>query len=119
MLNNYINNIQTSWVKEGGNMSQHLLMWGANDFGGTLINESISTAAGAKHGQLLKPKEIRSFIRQIGRIPAQRTTSYKIIQTYETEEKEDVLDKVENTSQFGSYQELIKLDKYRYKNRRN
>ena len=120
MLNNYINNIQTSWVKEGGNMSQHLLMWGANDFGGTLINESISTAAGAKHGQLLKPKEIRNFIRQIGRIPAQRTTSYKIIQTYETaKEKDDVLDKVENTSQFGSYHELIKLDKYRYKNRRN
>ncbi len=121
MLNNYINNIQTSWVKEGGNMSQLLLMWGANDFGGTLINESISTAAGAKHGQLLKPKEIRSFIRQIGRVPAQRTTSYKIIQTYgDIEEKDDILDKVENTSQFGSYQELIKLDKYRYKsNRRN
>ena len=119
MLNNYINNIQTSWVKEGGNMSQHLLVWGANDFGGTLINESISTAAGAKHGQLLKPKEIRNFIRQIDRIPAQRTTSYKIIQTYETKEKEDVLDKVENTSQFGSYHELIKLDKYRYKNRRD
>jgi len=120
MLNNYINNIQTSWVKEGGNMSQLLLMWGANDFGGTLINESISTAAGAKHGQLLKPKEIRNFIKQIGRIPAQRTTSYKIIQSYETaKEKEDVLDKIENTSQFGSYHELIKLDKYRYKNRRN
>ena len=121
MLNNYINNIQTSWVKEGGNMSQHLLVWGANDFGGTLINESISTAAGAKHGQLLKPKEIRNFIRQIGRIPAQRTTSYKIIQRYETgkEKDDDILDKVENTSQFGSYHELIKLDKYRYKNRRN
>jgi FO synthase subunit 2 len=121
MLNNYINNIQTSWVKEGGNMSQLILMWGANDFGGTLINESISTAAGAKHGQLLKPKEIRNFIRQIGRIPAQRTTSYEIIQTYgHAEEKDDVLDKIENISQFGSYHELIKLDKYRYKsNRRN
>lgn len=121
MLNNYINNIQTSWVKEGGNMSQLLLMWGANDFGGTLINESISTAAGAKHGQLLKPKKIKNFIRQIGRIPAQRTTSYKIIKTYDSaEEKEDDLDKVDNTSQFGSYHELIKLDKYRYKsNRRN
>ena len=121
MLNNYINNIQTSWVKEGGNMSQLLLTWGANDFGGTLINESISTAAGAKHGQLLKPKEIRNFIRQIGRIPAQRTTSYKIIQQYgPVEEKDDILDKVENPSQFGSYHELIKLDKYRYKsNRRN
>jgi len=120
MLNNCINNIQTSWVKEGGNMSQHLLKWGANDFGGTLINESISTAAGAKYGQLLKPKEIRNFVRQIGRIPAQRTTSYKIIQMYKTtQEKEDDLDKVENLSQFGSYHELINLDKYRYKNRRN
>ncbi len=121
MLNNYINNIQTSWVKEGGNMSQLLLKWGANDFGGTLINESISTAAGAKNGQLLKPKEIRNFIRQIGRIPAQRTTHYKIIKTYDSaEEKDDVLDKIENISQFGSYHELIKLDKYKYKsNRRN
>ena len=121
MLNNYINNIQTSWVKEGGNMSQLLLRWGANDFGGTLINESISTAAGAKHGQLLKPKEIRNFIRQIGRVPAQRTTSYQIIHRYgPVEEKDDILDKVENPSQFGSYHELIKLDKYRYQsNRRN
>jgi len=97
-----------------------MLMWGANDFGGTLINESISTAGGAKHGQLLKPKEIRNFISKIGRIPAQRTTSYKIIQRYDSsEEKDTVLDKIENTSQFGSYHELIKMDKYRYKNRRN
>src|SRR5574341_895247 len=118
MLNNFINNIQISWVKEGGNMSQLLLAWGANDFGGTLINESISTAAGAKHGQLLKPKEIRNFIRQLGRVPAQRTTSYKIIQEYDSEEKEDVLDTIQDTSQFGSYQELIKLDKYRFKSNR-
>ncbi len=118
MLNNFINNIQTSWVKEGGNMAQLLLLWGANDFGGTLINESISTAAGAKNGQLLRPKDIRRFIRQLGRIPAQRSTSYKILQTYESEEKEDELDKVHDTSQFGSYHELIKLDKYRYKNNR-
>ena len=117
MLNNFINNIQISWVKEGGNMSQLLLAWGANDFGGTLINESISTAAGAKHGQLLRPKQIRSFIRQIGRVPAQRTTLYKTLQTYESE-KEDVLDMIGDTSQFGSYQELIKLDKYRFKSNR-
>ena len=117
MLNNFINNIQMSWVKEGGNMSQLLLAWGANDFGGTLINESISTAAGAKHGQLLKPKQIRNFIRQVGRIPAQRTTLYNIIQTYESE-KEDVLDTVDDISQFGSYHELIKLDKYRFKSNR-
>lgn len=117
MLNNFINNIQMSWVKEGGNMSQLLLAWGANDFGGTLINESISTAAGAKYGQLLKPKQIRNFIRQIGRVPAQRTTLYKIIQTYESE-KEDVLDTVDDISRFGSYHELIKLDKYRFKSNR-
>jgi len=117
MLNNFINNIQISWVKEGGNMSQLLLGWGANDFGGTLINESISIAAGAKHGQLLKPKQIRNFIRQVGRVPAQRTTLYKIIQTYELE-KADALDMVDDTSQFGSYHELIKLDKYRFKSNR-
>ena len=118
MLNNFINNIQTSWVKEGGNMSQLLLLWGANDFGGTLINESISIAAGAQYGQLLKPKDIRRFVRQLSRIPAQRTTVYKIIQTYESEETEDALDKIQDTSQFGSYHELIRLDKYRYKNNR-
>lgn len=118
MLNNFINNIQTSWVKEGGNMSQLLLLWGANDFGGTLINESISTAAGAQNGQLLRPKDIRRFVRQLDRIPAQRTTAYKIIQTYESEGTGDVLDKIQDVSQFGSYHELIKLDKYRYKNNR-
>jgi len=118
MFNNYINNIQTSWVKEGAGMAQLVLSWGANDFGGTLINESISTAAGAGHGQLLKPKDIRHLIRQAGRIPAQRSTSYRIIKTFVSNEGTDLLDEVQNTSQFGSYHELIKLDGYRYKNNR-
>jgi len=118
MLNNYINNIQTSWVKEGAGMAQLSLCWGANDFGGTLINESISTAAGSGHGQLLKPKDIRQVIRQIGRIPAQRTTSYNIIKTYALEDGKDPLDEIQDTSRFGSYRELIKLDRYRYKNNR-
>lgn len=118
MLNNYINNIQTSWVKEGSNMSQLLLTCGTNDFGGTLINESISTAAGAMHGQLIRPSEIRRLVRQIGRTPAQRTTGYKIIKMFDSERDEDPLDRVDDTSSFGSYQELIKLDKYRYKNNR-
>lgn len=118
MFNNYINNIQTSWVKEGAGMAQLVLSWGANDFGGTLINESISTAAGAAHGQLLKPKDIRQLIKQAGRIPAQRTTSYKIIKTFGFEDGHDPLDEIRNTSQFGSYHELIKLDGYRYKNNR-
>ena len=119
MLNNCIDNIQMSWVKEGQKMSQLLLMWGANDFGGTLINESISTSAGAQHGQILRPIEIRRLVREIGRIPAQRTTSYKIIKKYDSESVEDELDKVKDTSRFGSYFELVKIDKFRYKNPRS
>ena len=119
MLNNYINNIQMSWVKEGQKMSQLLLMWGANDFGGTLINESISTSAGADHGQLIKPKEIRRLAREIGRVPAERSTSYKILHTFEKEDEHvDALDAVDDQSKFGSYFELIKIDKFRYKNPR-
>jgi 5-amino-6-(D-ribitylamino)uracil---L-tyrosine 4-hydroxyphenyl transferase len=116
-LHSYINNIQVSWVKEGVRMSQILLGAGANDFGGTLINESISTAAGASHGQLLKPREIRYVIRSAGRIPAQRSTSYRILKIYDNEkedEEESPLDKVDPT-QFGSYQELIRLDQFRYR----
>ncbi|CAE6501925.1 MAG: 5-amino-6-(D-ribitylamino)uracil--L-tyrosine 4-hydroxyphenyl transferase CofH [Candidatus Nitrosotenuis sp.] len=119
MLNNHINNIQMSWVKEGPKMSQILLMWGANDFGGTLINESISTSAGSQHGQLLRPRDMRRIIREAGRIPAQRTTTYKIIKTYNTDSESDELDKVDDTNRFGSYFELVKIDKYRYKNPRS
>ena len=115
MLNNHINNIQVSWVKEGAEFSQFLLGVGVNDFGGTLINESISTAAGAQHGQLLKPKEMRNLIRRSGRVPAQRSTSYKILKIFDGAEYEDPLDKVDDTSRFGSYHQLIKLDEYRFK----
>jgi FO synthase subunit 2 len=119
MFNNSIDNIQMSWVKEGQKMSQLLLMWGANDFGGTLINESISTSAGSEHGQLLRPKEIRRMSREIGRIPAERNTHYKMLKKFETEnEIEEGLDKITDYSQFGSYAELIKINKFRYKNPR-
>ena len=119
MFNNSINNIQMSWVKEGQKMSQLLLMWGANDFGGTLINESISTSAGSEYGQLLRPKEIRRMVREIGRIPAERNTHYKMLKKFETEnEVEEGLDKITDYSQFGSYAELIKINKFRYKNSR-
>lgn len=116
-LNRHINNIQVSWVKEGLRMSQLLLGAGANDFGGTLINESISTSAGSSYGQILKPKEIRSAIRSAGKIPAQRSTSYRLLKTYEGEEKDDFGSLLDRTdpSQFGSYGELIKLDQFRYK----
>jgi FO synthase subunit 2 len=113
MFNNSIDNIQMSWVKEGQKMSQLLLMWGANDFGGTLINESISTSAGSEYGQLLRPKEIRRMAREIGRIPAERNTQYKMLKKFETEnEVDDGLDKITDYSQFGSYAELIKINKF-------
>ena len=119
MFNNSIDNIQMSWVKEGQKMSQLLLMWGANDFGGTLINESISTSAGSEYGQLLRPKEIRRMAREIGRIPAERNTQYKMLKKFETEnETEEGLDKITDYAQFGSYAELIKINKFRYKNPR-
>lgn len=100
-------------------MSQLLLMWGANDFGGTLINESISTSAGSEHGQLLKPKEIKRIVREIGRIPAERNTNYKILKRFEnSNDSEEKLDKIEDISKFGSYMELVKIDKYKYQNPR-
>jgi FO synthase subunit 2 len=117
ILNGYISNIQVSWVKEGLRMSHILLGAGVNDFGGTLINESISTAAGASYGQILKPKEIRATIRSAGRVPAQRSTTYGLLKVYDSEEdseSESLLDKTD-PNQFGSYHELIKLDEFKYK----
>ena len=120
LLNNQIDNIQMSWVKEGQKMSQLLLMWGANDFGGTLINESISTSAGSNHGQLIRPKEIRRLVKEIGRIPAERSTNYKILKKFDgNDESDDELDKISDSSKFGSYAELIKINKFRYKNPRS
>lgn len=119
MLNNFIDNIQVSWVKEGAKMSQLLLDAGVNDFGGTLINESISTSAGSEFGQLMKPKEIRSLITSAGRVPAQRNSVYGIIKVFDenNKEKESLLDEAE-ASKFGSYHELIKLDKFRYNHKK-
>ncbi len=115
MLNNHIPNLQVSWVKEGARMSQILLSAGVNDFGGTLINESISTAAGAQHGQLMRPREIKQLIRSAGRIPAERSTSYKLLKIFR-DEKDDMESELDtaDASQFGSYHQLIKLDKFRY-----
>ena len=121
MLNNCIDNIQMSWVKEGQKMSQLLLLWGANDFGGTLMNESISTSAGAQNGQLIKPKTIRRLVREIGRIPAERNTNYKILRKFPNEpETSNDLDELTDDSKFGSYFELIKINKFKFQNpRRN
>jgi 7,8-didemethyl-8-hydroxy-5-deazariboflavin synthase CofH subunit len=117
MLNNQIPNLQVSWVKEGPKLSQIALVAGANDFGGTLINESISTAAGAGHGQLMKPTAFRALITEMGRVAAQRTTTYTNLRVFENEDSsDDLLDQVENPAErFGSYQELIRLKDFRFK----
>ena len=117
MLNNWIPNLQVSWVKEGPKLSQIALLAGANDFGGTLINESISTAAGSAYGQLMKPSQFRNLIREMSRIPAERSTTYQKVRVFETEDNHrDLLDEINDPAQrFGSYQNLIHLKDYRFR----
>ena len=75
-LNPVIPNIQVSWVKMGRHGAASCLEAGVNDLGGTLMNESISRAAGTTHGQELPPEEMDALIRQAGRLPLQRSTVY-------------------------------------------
>jgi FO synthase subunit 2 len=117
MLGDTVRNIQCSWVKEGPKLSQMLLASGANDLGGTLINESISTSAGAGHGQLVPPRELRRLVRDLGRIPAQRSTTYGILKLYADGRDDDAspLDAVENPEeQFGSYRRLTASGQFRF-----
>ncbi|MDQ4025970.1 MAG: 7,8-didemethyl-8-hydroxy-5-deazariboflavin synthase, partial [Actinomycetota bacterium] len=76
-LHGRIRNIQVSWVKMGVEGSKLALRAGANDLGGTLMNENISRAAGAAHGQELTPPEMERLIRSIGRTPLRRNTLYE------------------------------------------
>jgi FO synthase len=76
VLHPLITNIQTSWVKMGSEGAAFCLEAGANDLGGTLMNESITRAAGAVHGQEMPPEAMEQVIRGLGRIPRQRTTLY-------------------------------------------
>jgi FO synthase subunit 2 len=116
MLGASIRNIQSSWVKEGPRLAQYLLSAGANDVGGTLINESISTSAGAQYGQLIPPRELRRLIRDAGRTPAQRKTSYELLKVYSASDDEvSDLDHVENAdTRFGSYRTLASSGEYRF-----
>jgi 5-amino-6-(D-ribitylamino)uracil---L-tyrosine 4-hydroxyphenyl transferase len=91
LLNNYIRNIQVSWVKLGFEDSLACLEAGANDFGGTLMEESISKAAGASFGEYVAPGEFRALIRTIGRTPAERFTSYAIREVFEHPDAEERL----------------------------
>ncbi|HEX2049719.1 MAG TPA: 5-amino-6-(D-ribitylamino)uracil--L-tyrosine 4-hydroxyphenyl transferase CofH, partial [Actinomycetota bacterium] len=76
-LHGYIDNVQVSWVKMGIEGAQLCLEAGCNDLGGTLMNENISRAAGARHGQELDPGGMERLIRSIGRTPRRRTTLYE------------------------------------------
>ena len=75
-LHPLIGNIQASWVKLGPQGAARLLSAGVNDLGGVLMNESISRAAGASHGQELDAERMRELIIAQGRRPQQRTTLY-------------------------------------------
>lgn len=113
-------NIQASWVKEGPRQAQWLLSCGANDLGGTLMNESISTSAGAAHGERMQPRELRRLIRDTGRAPVQRDTLYRVRKKYPLEAASDdidgPLDAIDaRDARFGSYVSLTKDPRFRYR----
>lgn len=81
-LNNFIDNIQSSWVKLGTRLAQIALNYGVNDFSGTIMEESISKSAGANYGEYLPPHEMINIIKSAGKHPAQRDTVYNIIKYF-------------------------------------
>jgi FO synthase subunit 2 len=119
MLGATFRNIQASWVKEGMQKAGELLACGANDLGGTLMNESISTSAGATHGQLQSPRSLRAAIRAKGRTPVQRDTRYRILRRFGPsagDDPVDALDRVEDpVLAFGSYASVARDERYRFK----
>jgi FO synthase len=81
-LGRTIPNLQASWVKMGLEAATESLRWGVNDLGGTLMEENISRMAGSHHGVRLEPQQLIDAARAAGRVPAQRTTLYEIVETY-------------------------------------
>jgi FO synthase len=82
-LRPFIINIQVSWVKMGHKLGQMALMSGANDFGGTLMEESISRESGSQHGENTSAEEFRRLIRECNRIPVERSTTYGTIRRFD------------------------------------
>jgi FO synthase len=83
LLRPWITNVQVSWVKMGPKLAQMGLMAGANDFGGTLMEESISRESGSQHGENLPAEEMRRLIRAVGRTPVQRGTLYERLRRFD------------------------------------
>ena len=113
VLGAHIPHLQVSWVKEGLARAGELLRCGADDLGGTLMNESISVAAGAAHGQLATPRELRAVARALGRPSAERSTDYRVLRRFEAEVGSEEhghgeLDSVRDAdARFGSYAGLV------------
>jgi FO synthase len=82
-LRPWIRNVQVSWVKMGTKLAQMALMAGANDFGGTLMEESISRESGSQHGENLPAEEIRRLVREVGRTPVERNTTYEVLRRFD------------------------------------
>jgi 7,8-didemethyl-8-hydroxy-5-deazariboflavin synthase CofH subunit len=82
-LRPWISNIQMSWVKMGPKLAQMALLAGANDFGGTLMEESISRESGSHFGENLPQEEMRRLIRAVGRTPVERSTAYEILRRFD------------------------------------
>jgi FO synthase len=82
-LRPWITNIQVSWVKMGHKLGQMAMLAGANDFGGTLMEESISRESGSQHGEYTSAEDFRRLIRECGRVPVERNTVYGVIQRFE------------------------------------
>lgn len=115
MLDPWIQSIQVAWVKQGPQLAKDCLGAGANDFGGTLMNESISTSAGASHGQFLHPSQMRSWIRAAGRIPAERSTTYQLLRVFEEEPPEAEF--AWSDERFGTYKSLTASSQFRFRDR--
>jgi 7,8-didemethyl-8-hydroxy-5-deazariboflavin synthase CofH subunit len=123
MIGPSFKNLQVSWVKQGLAMSRELLGWGVNDLGGTLMNESISTAAGADHGQFVSPARLRALAREAGRPPAERSTLYRIRKSFGVTpgegEGSEALDRIDDAdATFGSYAQLTRDGRFRFRDGR-
>lgn len=119
MLGHDIPNLQVSWVKEGLRTAEQLLVYGVNDLGGTLMNESISTAAGAQHGQVATPAQLQRVARGAGRTPAQRTTLYQIVPEHDRVDAAERLEAISDVAtRFGSYHDLTQDERFRFARRR-
>jgi hypothetical protein len=109
-------NLQVSWVKEGLRVAEHLLACGVNDLGGTLMNESISTSAGARHGQVATPAELRRVAHGAGRVAVERTTLYRLVGVPAADGQRDALDGIgDAAATFGTYAALTRDDRFRFR----